>query len=359
MSVSYSCHLSKGKHAITTASKLAQVARHNLRRYGEKKGQGIEVICGSNDLYKDVKNIYHTEFDEELKKYNEGVRSDRQIDDYFKHVSDGRGDLAAEIIIQYGDADYWRERVDFREEVCDAMRGQVEELRRLFPEFKIASAVVHFDETSPHMHVVGVPVATGYKKGMQKQVAKTKVFTRDRMSDMQDKMRSRCLEDVNDHRKEERLFYGYPYEEMELKEKGEGRNIDLPKELLGKLREHEDLTRQLDRHIEAQREYLDEVKEQTSGLLGAGEKVMDFLESLIELILAALSGLERKKLYFKRQGEEEDIDRKMDKLNTLYDELMDYMSKDLPDLERELDYIEELPEPPKAPSKGYDLDMDR
>ncbi|WP_022761298.1 MULTISPECIES: RhuM family protein [unclassified Butyrivibrio] len=39
---------------------------------------------------------------------------------------------------------------------------------------RIASAVTHLDEDSPHMHVVGVPVATGYKRGLSKQVAKTK-----------------------------------------------------------------------------------------------------------------------------------------------------------------------------------------
>lgn len=361
MAVSYSCHLSKGKHAVTTANKLAQVSRHNLRRYGEKKGQGIEVICGTKDLYEDVKKIYHDEFDDELERYNKTVRADRQIDDYFKHVSESRSDLACELIIQYGDKDYWATQADFREEVCEVMREQLDELRQLFPEFKIASAVIHFDESSPHMHVVGVPVAMGYKKGMQKQVAKTKVFTRDRLSNMQDKMRARCLADVNYYRDEQVLFYGMAYEkdELEFRPKEQGRNHDLPKELLGKLREHEDLAKELDRHIAAQREHLDELKEQTSGLLGAGEKVMGFIETLIELILAALSGLERKKLYFKRQGEEEDIDRKMDKLNTLYDELMDYMSKDLPRLEEELEYIEELPEPPEAPSRGYELDMDR
>jgi len=37
--------------------------------------------------------------------------------------------------------------------------------------------VVHLDEASPHMHIVGVPMASGYKRGPKKQAAKTKVFT--------------------------------------------------------------------------------------------------------------------------------------------------------------------------------------
>ena len=51
------------------------------------------------------------------------------------------------------------------------------DLIRIVPEFKVANAVIHFDETSPHMHIVGVPIKEDYKRGMRKQPAKSKVFT--------------------------------------------------------------------------------------------------------------------------------------------------------------------------------------
>ncbi len=55
----------------------------------------------------------------------------------------------------------------------------------------VANAVVHMDEDSPHMHVVGVPVATGYKKGLSKQVSKRKVFTKEVLSEvLQDELRA-------------------------------------------------------------------------------------------------------------------------------------------------------------------------
>ena len=50
----------------------------------------------------------------------------------------------------------------------------LEELQYQLPQFVVANAVVHMDEDSPHMHVVGVPVSTRYKKGMSKQVSKKK-----------------------------------------------------------------------------------------------------------------------------------------------------------------------------------------
>lgn len=38
------------------------------------------------------------------------------------------------------------------------------------------------------MHVVGVPIAEGFKKGLEKQVSKSKVFNRDNLSVLQDYM---------------------------------------------------------------------------------------------------------------------------------------------------------------------------
>ena len=44
----------------------------------------------------------------------------------------------------------------------------------LVPDFKIASAIIHYDETSPHLHIVGVPIKYKSKNGMNKQVGKDK-----------------------------------------------------------------------------------------------------------------------------------------------------------------------------------------
>ena len=45
------------------------------------------------------------------------------------------------------------------------------------PDFKLVNAVVHFDEASPHMHVVGVPIGRGFKRGLETKVSKRSVFT--------------------------------------------------------------------------------------------------------------------------------------------------------------------------------------
>lgn len=58
----------------------------------------------------------------------------------------------------------------------------LDELIKRLPQFLIANVVVHLDEDSPHMHIVGVPVADGYKKVLRKQISKRKVFTKEVLS---------------------------------------------------------------------------------------------------------------------------------------------------------------------------------
>lgn len=55
---------------------------------------------------------------------------------------------------------------------------QIEELNKILPEFKVASAVVHFEERSksPHMHIVGVPVKEDYKRGMKNKLEITDIY---------------------------------------------------------------------------------------------------------------------------------------------------------------------------------------
>ncbi len=42
-------------------------------------------------------------------------------------------------------------------------------LQEYLLDFKIANAVIHFDEASPHMHVVGIPIGRGFKRGCQQK----------------------------------------------------------------------------------------------------------------------------------------------------------------------------------------------
>ena len=217
--ISFTAHVSNKKSAITSKSKLAGVAKHNLRKYKseEYSANNIFLIYGTDNLVQDVKAVYHQEFDEALKVYNENqTRADRKIEDYFEHVANKEQDMAVEIIIQVGDRAYWQEHWENKVFMRRIYRMILAELQYQLPQFVVANAVVHMDEDSPHMHVVGVPVGTGYKKGMSKQVSKRKVFTKEVLSIvLQDKLRAFANQKAE-------IVLG-----EQIREKSKGRNHDL------------------------------------------------------------------------------------------------------------------------------------
>lgn len=218
-SVSYSAHISNGKSAITSKSKLAGVAKHNLRKYksSDYSSDNIYLLLGTADLYQDVKNVYHREFDDVVKEYNKKQkRPERKIKDYFEHVANLDQDMAVEIIFQCGDKKFWEEHTDNKDKMYTVFKYILWKLQKELPDFKVANAVIHFDEASPHMHVVGVPVWEGAKRGLPKKVSKRNVFTPETLSViLQDKLREEANSCFKFNIKEE------------LAEKSLGRNYDL------------------------------------------------------------------------------------------------------------------------------------
>lgn len=217
--ISYTAHVSSKKSAITSKSKLTAVAKHNLRKYksSDYSKDNIVIVYGTSNLIDDVKTVYHKEFDEVLEEYNKKqTRPDRRIEDYFEHVAGKEQNMAVEIIIQIGDREFWKEYDDTKSYIKLSYEIILGELIKRLPQFVVANAVVHLDEDSPHMHIVGVPVADGYKKGLSKQVSKRKVFTREVLSQvLQDELREVANKEVND-------WFG-----EQIKEKSKGRNHDL------------------------------------------------------------------------------------------------------------------------------------
>lgn len=211
---------SLSNNGIQNATQLSKVDKHNLRKYDNNPEQ-IVILRGSNNLYKDTQELYQKEFEESRLEYNAKItRKDRMIDNYFDHVKqDKLRDLACQIIIEIGDKDFWQGKDDtYRKKMSDVFNEQIKELEKQVPSFRVANAVVHFDETSPHMHIVGFGVCEDNKVGLKKQVTKSKIFTKDSLTKIQDKMRDACIKSFN-------KFYD---DTKALKEKQKGRNQDMP-----------------------------------------------------------------------------------------------------------------------------------
>jgi len=263
MALSYSFHVSNQGHAVSTCSKLNGISKHNERKYESKDydKSKIDIIFSQTGrgLYKDVQAVYHDQFDEAVQKYNDlQKREDRKIKDYLHHVSDSKNnDVAVEIIIQLGDAEYWKDKdMDFKRSMRMYFEDQLERLQREMPDFKIANAVIHYDEKSPHMHVVGVPVANGYKRGLEVRCSKTQIFTKKTLSRFQDVMR------INPKLPTKMLIMNRK-DSVETKPKKKGRNFDFTKSELDEYTkerlEREKHLEELDRAISQKRQDLAEL----------------------------------------------------------------------------------------------------
>lgn len=210
---------SMSNNAIQNAKQLSTADKHNYRKYDNRQDE-IVVIKGTTSLYNDVLRFYKNEFEEARLEYNNNqTRDDRKIDDYFKKISNNsKSDLAVQIIIELGNKKFWDTKsMTYKHKMTNVFIKQVDDLELLLPNFKICSAIIHYDETSPHLHIVGVPIKYNCKTGMSMQVGKTDVFTKNSLKELQDKMRILCIEEYN---KEYDL-------DATLKKKLKGRNKDI------------------------------------------------------------------------------------------------------------------------------------
>jgi len=292
---------SLSNNAIQNAKQLSRVDKHNYRKYDNNQ-ELIEIIKGTTSLYEDVKNLYLEEFEEARLEYNKEQenkgRNDRKITDYFKKISDNtKNDLACEIIIELGDKKYWDTKDDkFKHKMTNVFKEQLNDLQELVPDFKIASAIIHYDETSPHLHIVGVPIKYKSKNGMSKQVGKGDVFTRDSLRTIQDKMRTMCIASFNKE-------YGL---NNILKKKEKGRNKDINvKDMDGYIEMKEEISKNQER--------LKKANVKSKELDNNSNEVKEIVDNL-------KTTLTSKDKYVLKQEDKDKIDKFIQQVNTTNDE---------------------------------------
>lgn len=261
---------SLSNNAIQNHQQLSKVDKHNLRKYDEEQ----ELICtikGTPSIVEDTKNLYLKLFEDARIKYNEKqTRNDRKIENYFNHISnDNKRDLACEIIIELGDMDFWSDKDDkFKHKMVEVFKEQIIDLEEVVPDFKIANATIHFDESSPHLHIVGVPFKDGMKNGMEKQVGKSDVFNKISLKEIQDKMRVYCINSFN-------RIYHLNYT---LKVKEEGRNVDINVANMNKYKKFK-------REQEKYKKQLKELNNKTNELQNKSNEINDIIDNLKPTIM--------------------------------------------------------------------------
>ena len=131
---------------------MAELA-YSLHLGSDKNRKNISKQNGRNNLSKSTSLT------------NNAIQNVRQLSKVDKHnyrKYDNEQELI-EIIIELGDKEYWDTKDDeFKSRMSEVYRKQVNDLELLVPNFKVASAIIHYDESSPHMHIVGVPIKYNY-----------------------------------------------------------------------------------------------------------------------------------------------------------------------------------------------------
>lgn len=261
---------SLSNNAIQNHQQLSKVDKHNLRKYDDEK-ELVYTIKGTSSIVEDTKNLYLELFEDARIKYNEKqTRNDRKIENYFNHISnDNKRDLACEIIIELGDIDFWVDKDDkFKKKMVEVFKEQIVDLEEVVPNFKIANATIHFDESSPHLHIVGVPFKDGMKNGMEKQVGKSDVFNKVSLKEIQDKMRLYCINSFN-------RIYNLNYT---LKVKEEGRNVDIN---VANMNEYKKFKREQEKY----KKQLKELNNKANELQNKSNEINDIIDNLKPTIM--------------------------------------------------------------------------
>lgn len=158
-----------------TESEYKQPAHQHIQR----ENTHYNIIVKQEDL----DDVYKREFGEALKNYNaKQRRADRKIKDYKSHVYHSKTlDLQREFIVALGAKEDWDELPTQDKLIAGQKIAEyIQEFEIRHPQLRVFNAIVHLDEAgAPHAHFNVVPVATGYKNGLEKQPSFSKALTQE------------------------------------------------------------------------------------------------------------------------------------------------------------------------------------
>lgn len=204
MELSVTMHAGSKKNAIKNLDKIKKIDEHNNRKYKNVNNKEIDptlsreniTLRGSKNITNDVKELYKNEFIEAVCKYNLKQKDERRkIVDYLEKMNkDEKNNIAVEFIYQIGDIETWKGRsLEDKKKTKEIFEKAIDILEA--KGIKVANATIHYDETSPHMHIVGVPIIEGQTRGLEKQVSQRKVLTREVLKELREETEKVFIEE--------------------------------------------------------------------------------------------------------------------------------------------------------------------
>ena len=194
------------KHAINTKEKLKKINNHNHRNFKKSYNEDLDltrskdniILVGTKNISKDIEKLYKDEFDEAVYNYNQKQkRNDRKIVNYLDKVSeDEKKNVAVEMILQLGDREDWQNvSLEDKKKMEQVFKKGLEVLES--KGLRVGNAVIHLDEASPHCHIVAVPIAKGFKTGMEKQVSMKAVLDKKKLYELRKELDEKLIDEYN------------------------------------------------------------------------------------------------------------------------------------------------------------------
>ncbi len=204
--ISVSMHCGSGKNAVKNLSDIKRIDLHNNRKYKNNRNEQIDLslsqynitLVGSKNITEDIKEFYKREFAEATYNYNKKQPDERRkIADYLtKMDKDSKSNIAVEFIFQVGDKEDWQDKsLEDKKKTAEIFKKAISILEE--KGIKTVNASVHLDETSPHLHLLAVPIIENQKRGLEKQVSQNKVITLKALNDIRKEVEKTFLTEYN------------------------------------------------------------------------------------------------------------------------------------------------------------------
>lgn len=147
---------------------------HNNRKFTAANVDEKRIVDNIVFKQQDVRDAYRQLFGKALQEYNaKQTRRDRVIFDYYEHVASSKREEAFyEIVVQFGDSETSPCGPARGDQAKQMLQSYMRDFQRRNPNLYVFNAVLHLDETSPHLHIDFIPFYTkGRKNGLQKGVS--------------------------------------------------------------------------------------------------------------------------------------------------------------------------------------------
>lgn len=160
---------------------------HNNREFTAKNIDPSRTADNIVFVQQELGEAYHHLFDEAVEKYNaRQKRNDRKIDDYFEHlfnrppgksfiVNSNKQKCFYEHLVYIGTKKDSGIGTPDAEITKECLREYMEGFQERNPNFYVFNAVMHLDESTPHLHIDYIPIGH-FNNGLEVRNAKNKAL---------------------------------------------------------------------------------------------------------------------------------------------------------------------------------------